>query len=114
MNHLNSLIFSWGSPMVQITLLALQIYTYRRTRHYSLVLLAAASAMGLLSSALIKILSSNSFVFRLAAIIIDSTLILYAGYLILGIWGAAALFQSYRRLTDANKAPVPSVTIGNP
>jgi len=114
MNHLNSLIFSWGSPMVQITLLALQIYTYRRTRHYSLVLLAAASAMGLLSSALIKILSSNSFVFRLAAIIIDSTLILYAGYLILGIWGAAALFQSYRRLTDANKAPVPCVTIGNP
>jgi hypothetical protein len=107
MNHLNSLIFSWGSPIVQIILLALQIYTYRRTRHYSLLLLAAASAMGLLSAALIRILSSQSFVFSLATVIIDSTLALYIGYLFLGIWGCAALFQSYRRLTDANK-PVAS------
>jgi hypothetical protein len=28
---------------------------------------------------------------------------LYATNMVLGIWGAAALFRSYIRLTDANK-----------
>jgi hypothetical protein len=37
----------------------------------------------------------------------DAIVILYCVYMILGLWGAVALFQSYRRLTDANKLLTP-------
>jgi hypothetical protein len=43
MNTLSASIFSWGPIIVQIVLLSLQIYTYRRTNHYSLVLLAVGT-----------------------------------------------------------------------
>jgi len=38
---------------------------------------------------------------------LDAIVILYCVYMALGLWGAAALFQSYRRLTDANKLLTP-------
>jgi hypothetical protein len=33
---------------------------------------------------------------------LDAIVILYSVCMVLGIWGAVALFNSYRRLTDAN------------
>ena len=57
-----SLILQWGSPITQVVLLCMQIYTYRRTRHYSLVLIVVASVLGLLASTLIRILNSEVLV----------------------------------------------------
>jgi hypothetical protein len=107
MNNLNTLILSWGPLIVQIVLLSLQIYTYRRTNHYSLVLLAVGTSAGILTSGLGKILTSEVLSARVRAGMIDAVVILYSVCMILGIWGAAALFKSYRRLTDANKPLTP-------
>lgn len=107
MNNLSALILSWGPPIVQIVLLSLQIYTYRRTNHYSLVLLAVGTTAGLLTSGLGRILSSEVLADRVRAGMLDAIVILYSVCMVLGIWGAAALFQSYRRLIDANKLPTP-------
>ena len=104
MDTIRALIFSYGSFIAGIVLLCLQIYTYHRTRHYSLALLAAGTAMALLASLLLKSLSSQFFIPALTAAILNSSVILYVGYMILGTWGAAALFSSYCRLTDASKA----------
>jgi hypothetical protein len=102
MSHLSALIFSWGPFIVQIVLLSRQIYTYRRTNHYSLVILAVATAAGLLTSGLGRILTSEVLAERVRAGMLDAIVILYSVCMVLGIWGAVALFNSYRRLTDAN------------
>jgi hypothetical protein len=104
MHDWTSLILQWGSPITQVVLLCLQIYTYRRTRHYSLALIVVASVLGLLASTLIRILNSEMLVPRLRTAVFDTMILLYAAYILFGIWGAAALFRSYIRLTDAGKA----------
>jgi hypothetical protein len=103
MNNLNAWILSWGPLIVQIVLLSLQIYTYRRTNHYSLALLAAGTTTGILAFGLAKILNSEVLAARIRAGMYDAIVILYCVYMVLGLWGAAALFKSYRNLTDANK-----------
>lgn len=103
MNNLSTIILSWGPVLVQIVLLSLQIYTYRRTNHYSLVILAAGTTAGLLTSVLGKILSSEVLAAGVRAGMLDAIVILYSVCMVLGIWGAAALFKSYRRLTDAHQ-----------
>ena len=107
MNTLSALILSWGPFIVLIVLLSLQIYTYRRTNHYSLALLAAGTTTGILAFGLGKILNSEVLAARVRAGMYDAIVILYCVYMILGLWGAVALFQSYRRLTDANKLLTP-------
>jgi hypothetical protein len=107
MNNLNTLILSWGPLIVQIVLLSLQIYTYRRTNHYSLALLAVGTSAGILTSGLGKILTSEVLSVRVRAGMLDAIVILYCVYMVLGLWGAVALFQSYRLLTDANKLLTP-------
>jgi|SRR5580658_1268660 hypothetical protein len=99
-----SLILQWGSPITQVVLLCMQIYTYRRTRHYSLSLIVVASVLGLLATALIRILNSEVLVPRLRTGVFDAMILSYAAYISFGIWGAAALFRSYIRLADAGKA----------
>lgn len=96
-----SLILQWGSPITQVVLLCMQIYTYRRTRHHSLMLIVVASALGLLAYILIRILNSEVLVPRLRIGLYDAMILSYSAYILFGIWGAAALFRSYIRLTDA-------------
>jgi hypothetical protein len=100
-----SLILQWGSPITQVVLLCMQIYTYRRTRHYSLALIVVASVLGLLASSLIRILNSDALLPRLRTGVVDAMILSYTAYILFGIWGAAALFRSYIRLTDTGKAP---------
>ena len=107
MNTLSSLVLGWGPILVQIVLLSLQIYTYRRTNHYSLVILAVGTTAGLLTSVVGKILTSEVLAQRVRVGMYDAIVILYAIGMIFAIWGAAALFKSYRSLTDAKKLPTP-------
>jgi hypothetical protein len=103
MNTLSASIFSWGPLIVQVVLLSLQIYTYRRTNHYSLVLLAVGTTAGILTSGLSKILTSEVLAERVRAGMLDALFILYSVGMVLGIWGSALLFRSYVRLTEASK-----------
>jgi lysylphosphatidylglycerol synthetase-like protein (DUF2156 family) len=103
MSDWTSMILQWGPPITQIVLLCLQIYTYRRTRHYSLALIVVASSLGLLASVLIRILNSEVLVPRLRTGVLDAMILSYAAYMVIGVWGAAALFRSYIRSTDASK-----------
>ena len=104
MSDWQSLILKWGTPITQVVLLCMQIYTYRRTRHYSLVLIVAASILGLLAFTLIRILNAEALVPRLRTGLLDVMILSYAAYIVFGIWGAAVLFRSYIRLTDASTA----------
>ena len=77
MNNLSALILSWGPILTQLILLSLQIYTYRRTNHYSLVLLAVGTSGGLLTSGLGKIFASEVLADGVRAGMLDAILILY-------------------------------------
>jgi hypothetical protein len=103
MRDWTSLIIQWGSPITQVVLLCMQIYTYRRTRHYSLVVIVVASVLGLLAATLIRILNSEVIAQSLRIGVYDAMILAYAAYILLGIWGAAALFRSYIRLTNTGK-----------
>jgi hypothetical protein len=104
MRDWTSLILQWGSPITQVVLLGMQIYTYRRTRHYSLALVVVASVLGLVASIFIRILNSEVLVPRLRTGVFDAMILSYAAYIVIGIWGAAALFRSYIQLAAASKA----------
>ena len=82
----------------------MQIYAYRRTRHYGLVLIVAASILGLLAFTLIRILNAEALVPRLRTGLVDVMILSYAAYIVVGVWGAARLFRSYIDLTDASSA----------
>jgi hypothetical protein len=103
MNNLSTLILTWGPFIVQIVLLSFQIYTYRRTNHYSLALLAAGTTTGILAFGLSKILNAEVLAASVRVAMYDAIVILYCVYMVSGLWGAVSLFQSYRRLTEANK-----------
>jgi hypothetical protein len=107
MNNMSASILTWGPFIVQIVLLSLQIYTYRRTEHYSLALLAAGTTTGILASGSARILNAEVLAASVRVGLYDAIVILYCVYVVLGLWGAVALFQSYRRLTDANKLLTP-------
>ena len=107
MNTLSASILTWGPLIVQIVLFSLQIYTYRRTNHYSLALLSAGSTTGILATVLSRILNAEVLAAGVRVGMYDAIVILYCVYMVLGLWGAVALFQSYRRLSDANKLPTP-------
>jgi hypothetical protein len=102
---MSDLILLWVPPISQIVLLVLQIYTYRRTSHYSLALLAVSSVIGLLSAVLARVLHSEALYPRLSMVVFDVMIVLYTAYIMIGVWGTAALVRSYIRLTDSNKAP---------
>ena len=104
MSDWTSQILQWGSPITQIVLLCMQIYAYRRTHHYSLAVIVVASILGLLASALIRILNSEMLIPRLRIGLYDAMILSYAAYIVFGVWGAAALFRSYIRLTDGSEA----------
>ena len=104
MSDWQSWILKWGAPITQVVLLCMQIYAYRRTRHYSLVLIVAASILGLLATTLIKILNAEALVPRLRTGLVDVMILSYAAYIVVGVWGAALLFRSYIDLTDASSA----------
>jgi hypothetical protein len=102
------LTLKWGAGVVSIILLILQIYTYRRTRRYSLGLLAVGNVMALLSFALARILYLEVPLYPgLRAGIFDALVAQYCGYMVVGIWGAIALFCSYIRLTDVCRVTAP-------
>ena len=96
-------ILQWAPLITQTVLLAIQIYAYRRTGHYSLALLVTASVIGLLTTIFARVLYSQALYPSLRTGFYVAMVILYTAYMVLGIWGAAALFRSYIRLTDANK-----------
>jgi hypothetical protein len=103
MNDWMPLFLRWGPVITQAVLLVFQVYTYRRTAHYSLALLVVATIIGLLATTLARVLYSQALYPSLRTGVYDAMIILYAVYMVLGIWGAAALFRSYIRLADANK-----------
>jgi hypothetical protein len=103
MRDWESLILQWGPPITQVVLLCMQIYTHRRTRHYSLVLIVVASVLGLLAAALVRILNSEVLVPQVRFGIYHAMVLSYAAYMLFGIWGAAALFRSYIRLSNVDK-----------
>jgi hypothetical protein len=104
MSEWQSLILQWGTPITQVVLLCMQIYTYRRTRHWSLALIVSASVLGLVALALSRILNAEQFVPALSAWLIDAMIVSYVAYIVMGVGGAAALFRSYTQLTDAKTA----------
>jgi hypothetical protein len=109
MNNWMLLILQWGPSITQIVLLVLQIHAYRRTSHYSLALLAVAGTAGLLAFGLVWLLSLEALYPRLRTGVFDAMVLSYTAYMVLGIWGAAALFRSYSRLTqDSNVLSHPS------
>ena len=97
------LILRWGPLITQAVLLVFQMYAYRRTGHYSLALLVAATVIGLLCAILARVLYSEALYPSLRTGVYEAMVILYAANMVLVILGAAALFRSYIRLTDANK-----------
>ena len=103
MNDWMPLVLRWGPLITQTVLLALQIYAYRRTGHYSLAILAAATVIAILSTILARVLYSEALYPGLRTGVYDAVIILYSVYMVLGIWGAAALFRSYIQLTETNK-----------
>ncbi|MGA2710346.1 MAG: hypothetical protein ACLQJ0_02270 [Steroidobacteraceae bacterium] len=96
-------VLRWAPLIAQAVLLVIQIYAYRRTGQYSLALLVAASAIGLLTATLGRVFYSEALYPSLRTGLYVAVVIRYAAYIVLGIWGAAALFRSCIRLTDANK-----------
>jgi hypothetical protein len=98
------LIFRWGPLITLAVLLFLQLYAYRRTGHYSIGLLVAATVTGLVSAILSRLLYSEVLYPGLRTAVYNAVFLLYAAYMVLSLWGVAALFRSYIRLTDANKA----------
>jgi hypothetical protein len=83
----------------QVILLVLQLKTFRYTRHFSLALLAAATLLGVVAS---LIVNSHPFIMPSATswqIMLIIVLVIATAHSILGIWGAAALFRSYRDLS---------------
>jgi hypothetical protein len=104
MSDWQSLLLQWATPVTQIVLLCMQIYTYRRTRHYSLVLIVVASILGLLAFTLIRILNAELLAPSLRTGLLDAMILSYCAYIVFGIWGAAVLFRSYIRLTEASIA----------
>ena len=56
--------------------------------------------LGLLATTLIRILNSEAIAQSLRIGVYDAMILAYAAYILLGIWGAAALFRSYIRLTN--------------
>jgi hypothetical protein len=103
MNDWMPLILQWGPLITQAVLLVFQIYAYRRTGHYSLALLVVATVIGLLCAILARVLYSEALYPTLRTGVYEAMVILYAANMVLVILGAAALFRSYIRLTDANK-----------
>jgi hypothetical protein len=103
MNNWMDIILRWGSPATQVVLLCLQIYAYRRTRHYSFATLVAASILGLLAATMIRVLNLELLAPHLRTGVFDGMIFMYVAYIVLGLWGAAALFRSYIRLTNASK-----------
>jgi hypothetical protein len=97
------MIVQWGPPTTMFVLLCLQIYTYHRTRHYGLAILVAASAAAFLYYGMGKLLSVEALSPRMASGILRAAVTIYAVYMVLSVWGAAALFRSYIQLTEANK-----------
>lgn len=103
MNDWMTLVLRWNPLIIQVILLFLQIYAYRRTRHYSLALLATGSVIGFLSATLARVLYSGTVYPSLVNGVYYAMFILYVAYAVIGIWGAVALFRSYIQLTDTNK-----------
>jgi hypothetical protein len=103
MNDWMPLILRWGPLITQAVLLIFQIYAYRRTGHYSLALLVVATVIGIVSAILARVLYSGAIYPSLRTGVYEAIVILYVAYMVLAILGAAALFRSYIRLTDANK-----------
>jgi hypothetical protein len=103
MHDLIQLMLRWGDLVGIGVLLLLQIYAYRRTGHYSLALLAAASFAGFLAGTLVRLLNSESVDPNLYNGVYAAIGIFWLAYTVLGTWGVVALFQSYIQLTEANK-----------
>jgi hypothetical protein len=55
---------------------------------------------------MIRILNSEPIAQSLRIGVYDAVILAYAAYILLGIWGAAVLFRSYIRLTNAAKEPI--------
>ena len=84
----------------QLSMLFLQARSYRRHRHLSFLLLSISTSAGILylgvgylPRVLPDVSSELATGFRVAL------LLLLLVQLILGFWGTASLFQSYRQLT---------------
>ena len=82
--------------VTQLVLLFLQVRTFARTRHNSLALLAAGSGIGAIYLALCAWASMVSLPTIYQKPIAYAGALLWTVYAILGIWGAAWLFQTFQ------------------
>jgi hypothetical protein len=95
-----------GAVIVTIlTVLCLQVGAYRRHRHYSFLVLAVCSLLNLayivLAAAPLLVPSLAPSVHALYA----ASMCVVAIQLPLGVWGVAALFRSYRVLSEERRTP---------
>ena len=95
-------LLDFGAVAMEIVLLWLQLRAYLRHRHLSFLLLSVSTISGLLYFGLY----SAPYIVPAAASYYHILIILSAGFfaaqVVLGIWGTAALFGSYRALAAAS------------
>ncbi len=87
----------------QLTLLTLQLRTYWRTHHYSLRLVAIATLSGiagLIVGAIPHFVRTDE---STGWLILYATIGFSVVQMVVGIWGAVALFRSYIQLTEAER-----------
>ena len=86
--------------VTQLVMLSLQVGAFRRHRHVSFQLLAIATSCGILyvvgdlafNFAFQKQFASSTFLYVMSAFLVVQ--------MILGVWGTASLFNSYRHLSE--------------
>lgn len=103
----------------QLVLLAMQLRTYRKTGHSSLVILAICSALAVLylgsGFAAALYAPSSTILWRLYLVME----IVFAAQIVLAIWGSASLFREFAKRCSGNESEIsrpeaPSVAIAGP
>lgn len=79
-------------------LLALQLWAYRRYKHFSFGTLAFSSAIALASLLLLTVSGVASLNESSRAMTYAAGSVLYLAYMPFGLWGTAALFRAYGAL----------------
>ena len=95
----------------ELTLLCLQVWAFRRYRHFSFLLLAISTTAGLFyfgvfgASYFFPVIAAHYLLFFILAACF------FAVQVVFGIWGTVALFRSYGALVSANLAGTPNYSL---
>src|SRR5262245_17243877 len=86
--------------ITQVAMLSLQVGAYRRHGHISFLLLTIATICGLFYLGVSLIRGYWPSRASPPSIFYIGSFVLLFGQMTLGVWGTAALFKSYRQLSD--------------